>query len=326
MSDDPRQEPAADGSPPPDPAHAPFPAQESFGPPFPEIPAVPPSTPASTPPPSGAPSGQPPGTPPTYGVPPGPLPGTPGAQFAFAGPPPYGYAVPPQALYGPPPGTWSAPPRPLPLGAALRRLPRQYWNVLTHPKAATFAWEQGKAAWDIIWIQLLILAVVEALVVLAVLFLEFFLIQLIVPSNAATLVSQALPIVAVIAVLFCIAFVPISFFFGPGIFYLMARAFGGQGSFLSHAYCYALITVPIGLLSAALSIIPCIGSLAGFAGLVYSIVLLVFMMMGVHRLSGGKASAAVLIPVGIGFLLVIGAYVAYFVWIFSVLSTLPTTR
>jgi hypothetical protein len=256
----------------------------------------------------------------------------PGAQFAFTGTPSYGAslsygsATPPQALYGPPPGTFSAPPRPLPLGEAFRQLPRQYWNVLTHPKAATFTWEQGKAAWDIIWIQLLILAVVEALAVLAVLFLEFFLIQLILPSNAATFVSQALPIAAVIVVLFCVAFVPISFFFGSGIFYLMARAFGGQGSFLSHAYCYALITVPIGLLSLALSIIPCIGSIAGFAGFAYSIVLLVFMTMGVHRLSGGKASAAVLIPVGIGFLLVIGAYVAYIVWIFSMLSTLPTIR
>jgi hypothetical protein len=280
MSDDPRQEPAADGSLPPAPAHAPFPAQESFGPPFPEIPAAPPSPPAFTPPPSEAPSGLPPGTPPPYGAAPGPLPDAPGVQVAFAGPTPYGYAVPTQALYGPPTGTWNAPPRPLALGEALRRLPRQYWNILTHPKAATFAWEQGKAAWDIVWIELLILAVVESLVILALLFLEFFLVQLILPSNAATLVSQVLPIAAIIAVLFCLVFVPISFFCGSGIFYLMARAFGGQGSFLSHTYCYALITVPIGLLSMAISIIPCIGSLAGFAGLVYSIVLLVFMMMG----------------------------------------------
>jgi|SRR5579883_3060897 len=326
MSNDSQQEPTPGENPPPDPAHAPFPAQESFGPPFPELPAVPPSTPAFMPPSSEAPSVQPPGPPSTYGAPPGPLPGTPGAPFAFATPLPYGYAVPPQALYGPPPGTWSALPRPLSLGEAFRQLPRPYWNVLTHPKAATFAWEQGKAAWDIIWIQLLILAVVESLAILAVLFLEFFLIQLILPSNAASFVSQALPITAIIVVLFCLVLVPITFFCGSGIFYLMARAFGGQGSFLSHAYCYALITIPISLLSLLLSIIPCIGSLAGFAGLVYSIVLLIFMMMGVHRLSGGKASAAVLIPIGVMFLLAIGAYVAYFVWIFSVLSTLPTSR
>ncbi len=318
MSDDSRQEPAASGHRPPDAARPAFPAHESFGPPFPETPAASPSIP--TPAQFG------------YGAPPGQMPGTPpGAHFAFAGPPGYttppiyGYAVPPQALYGPP-GMFSAPPRPLSLGEAFRQLPRQYWNVLTHPKAATFAWEQGKAAWNIIWLQLLILALVESLVVLALFFLEFFLIQLILPSNAVSFVSQALPITAMVVVLFCITLVPISFFFGSGILHLVARAFGGEGSFLQYAYCYALITVPIGMLSLALSVIPCIGSIASLGGSVYSIVLLIYMTMGVHRLSGGKASASVLIPIGIGILLVVGAYVAYIVWVFSLISTLPATR
>jgi hypothetical protein len=78
------------------------------------------------------------------------------------------------------------------------------------------------------------------------------------------------------------------------------------------------------MLSIALYIIPCLGSLAVLAGEVYSVILLIFMTMGVMRLSGGKASAAVLIPIGTGFVLVIGAYVAYIVWIFSMMSsTLP---
>lgn len=318
MSDDSRQEPASGEHIPPDAAQPAFPAHESFGPPFPENPA------ASSSIPTPAQAG--------YSAPPGQTPGVPGAHFAFAGPsscgvpPTYGYAVPPQALYGPSPGMFSAPPRPLALGEAFRQLLRQYWNILTHPKAATFAWEQGKATWNITWLQLLILAIVESLVVLALFFLEFFLIQLILPANTTSFVSQALPIVAVVVVLFCITFVPISFFFGSGILHLVAKAFGGQGSFLSYAYCYALITVPIGILSLVLSVIPCIGSIVGLAGAVYSIVLLIYMTMGVHRLSGGKASASVLIPIGIGVLLVVGAYAAYIVWIFSLLSTLPATR
>jgi hypothetical protein len=210
----------------------------------------------------------------------------------------------------------------LPLGAALRQLPRQYWRVLTKPKARTFLEEQGKAAWNIIWMQLLFLGIIASLVVLAVVFLEFFLLQMLVPNSG--LFSQAAPIVAAIAVAVCLVFVLISFFAGSGILYGIARAFGGQGTFLSYAYSYSLVTVPIGMLSIALYIIPCLGSLAVLAGEVYSVILLIFMTMGVMRLSGGKASAAVLIPIGTGFVLVIGAYVAYIVWIFSMMSsTLP---
>jgi hypothetical protein len=214
---------------------------------------------------------------------------------------------------------------PLPLAEALRRLPRQYWNVLTHPRAATFAWEQGKAAWNIIWVQLLILALVEALALLVLLFLEFFLFQLFLPASAATAISQALSTVAVIAVLTSVVFVPTSFFAGAGILYLVAKAFGGQGAFLPYAYSYALITVPLGILGLLVAPVPCPGSIAQLAGSVYAIVLLIFMTMGVHRLSGGKASASVLVPLGLGVLLVIGVYIVLLFWAFSLLPALPTT-
>lgn len=309
MSDDPRHEAASGAQTPRDAAQSSFPAHESFGPPFPESPAVPPSIAA-----------------PAYGARSGQGPGMPGAQFAFVAPPAYGYPVPPQVAYGPPPRMFSPPPRPLSLGEAFRQLPRQYWNILTHPKAATFAWEQGKAAWNIVWLQLLILAIIESLVVLVLFFLEFFLIQLLLPSSTTSLFSQALPITAAVVILFCIVLVPISFFFGSGILHLVAKAFGGQGSFLSYAYSYSLITIPIGILSLVLSVIPCIGSIAGLAGGVYSVVLLIFMTMGVHRLGGGKATASVLIPIGIGVLLVVGAYAAYVVWLFSLISTMPTVK
>jgi hypothetical protein len=289
MSDTPRQEPVPQEQTPPEAASPWFPPQEFFGSPFPESPAA-----FSPPPPPGAP-------------------------FAFAPPPIAGYPLPPQATYAP------ALPGPLPLAGALRQLPRQYWNVLTHPRAATFAWEQGKAAWNIIWVQLLILALFEALAVLVLLFLEFFLFQLFLPASAAAAISQALSTVALIAVLASVAFVLLSFFAGSGILYLVAKAFGGQGAFLPYVYSYALITVPLGILGLLFSLIPCLGSIAQLAGSIYALVLLIFMTMGVHHLGGGKASASVLIPLGIGILLVIAAYIAYLVWIFSLLSALPTT-
>lgn len=245
---------------------------------------------------------------------------------AYGAPPPYGYgygyAVPPQGFYRQPPNMFQAPPvmqpaTPLPLWAAIRQLPRQYWRVLTHPKAVTFLEEERKAAWNIIWVQLLILGMVEALAVLLIVFLEFFLFQAFLPNASMSVFSQALWIVAIVIVFIAIAFVPISFFFAAGIFHLIAKAFGGRATFLSYCYNYSLIVIPISILSVVLSVIPCLGSMAGFAGAIYQIVLLIFMTMGVQRLSGGKASATVLIPVITGILLIVGAYIAFFAWIFS---------
>jgi hypothetical protein len=191
--------------------------------------------------------------------------------------------------------------------------------VLTHPKAITFIEEERKAAWNIIWVQLLILGVVEALAVLLIALLEFFIFQAFLPSATMSMFSRVLPIVAIVFALIAIVCAPISFFFGAGILHLIAKAFGGRSSFLSYCYNYSLIVIPITILSVVVSMIPCVGSLVGSAGGVYEIVLLIFMTMGVHRLSGGKASAAVLIPVITGILLIAGVYIAYFVWIFSML-------
>lgn len=290
MFDYPRQEPGPGEQIPPGAAYPPYPPQESFGPPFPQS-----------------------------------LPFPPGTGIRPDVPPISSYPVPPGILIAPP-GVHATLPRPLPLAEALRQLPRQYWNVLTHPKAATFAWEQHKAAWNIIWLQLLIQTILETLVVLALLLLESFLFRFLLPVSVTSFISQTQLIVAIIALLACVGYVLISFFAGSGILYLAARAFGGQGAFLPYVYTYALITVPIALLTLLFSLIPCIGSLVQIAGGVYSVILLIYMTMGVHRLSGGRASAAVLIPIGTGILLVIGAYVVYVFWIFSLLSTLPTIK
>lgn len=312
MADDPQQE-AAPSNPDPTPqAIDPFyyvpPTQESFGPAFPEAPnnaSAPYASAASSPFGQRAQPEQEP-------------------FYAFQPQPAYGYAIPPQGFYGPPPYGFRAPASaPLPLWEAIRHLPRQYWRVLTHPKAATFVEEQGKAAWNIVWIQLLILGIIQSLSILLLVFLEFFLLQAIAPSNSLPLFSQILPITAIVIVVGYLALVPLSFFIGSGILHLVAKAFGGQSTFLAYAYNYALIVMPISVLVILLSIIPCIGSFAGSAGWVYEIVLLIFMTMGVQRLSGGKATAVVLIPVGAGILLVVAIYVAYFVFIFSLISTIP---
>src|SRR6266700_130076 len=174
---------------------------------------------------------------------------------------PYGYGAPPQGPYGAPyqePG-YGMPPvqaAPLPLGEAIRQLPNQYIRVLTKPSAATFAEEQGKAAWNIVWIQLIIYAIAAAVL--------GYLALLISPNQFSTTGSSALSpgmiqTISLSAGFGLILLVPIFFFIGVGIYYLIAKAFGGQGTFLAQSYTTLLYGVPIGILSSVLRLIPILG-------------------------------------------------------------------
>ena len=89
----------------------------------------------------------------------------------------------------------------------------------------------------------------------------------------------------------------VGFFIVVGIQYLLAKAFGGNGNFKQQGYSYLLLYVPLVLISDVLSLIPIVGLIVGFAVGIYQIVLNVFSIMAVHRLSGGKATAVVLIPI-----------------------------
>ncbi len=199
---------------------------------------------------------------------------------------------------------------PLPLGEAIRQLPQQYLRVVTKPSSATIAIEKGKASWDIVWVQLLGYAIIEAIL--------GYLYNLInpakMPSNLTRSVTSEM-YQALIASLSIgrIFLVPLFFFIGVGILHLIAKAFKGQGNFLQYSYSILLFTLPLNILANLFQLIPVAGpilflvviSLAG----IYEIVLSIFATMAVHRLSGGKASAVILIPLGVVMLLACAASV-----------------
>jgi hypothetical protein len=248
---------------------------------------------------------------PPYGVPPqGPY-GQP-SQNPYGSPPqgpygdsqnPYGYGVPPQGPYGSPyqqPGYgYGVPPvqaGPLPLGEAIRQLPSQYIRVLTRPSAATFAEEMGKAAWNIVWVQLIVLAVITAVFG----FLASLIGSGLMPSTTSSTLpmnSSMLQGMREFSSFGALISVPLGFFIGVGILYLIAKAFGGEGTFLAQGYTYLLFEVPLGIITSVLSLIPILGGLVAFAVGIYAIVLQIFSLMAVHRLSGGKATLVVFIPV-----------------------------
>ncbi|GCF06979.1 Yip1 family protein [Dictyobacter arantiisoli] len=214
----------------------------------------------------------------------------------------YGYPPVPQPGYGHPPqppypgAGFNVPPaQPLPLGEAIKRLPAQYLRVLTKPGAATFAQEKGKAAWNIIWVQIAIVAVLAALLFLLS---SALLTPLLFASFQSPRTMQIFEFYRNLSLPLSIAelvLVPVGIFISVGLYYLIARAFKGQGTFLEYMYSYLLFSIPLSLLDIIIAFIPFVGSLASLAVFVYMIILQVYMTMAVHRMSGGRATMAVLL-------------------------------
>src|SRR5215471_8848951 len=233
--------------------------------------------------------------------------GTP--QNPYGAPPPQNPYGTPSQPYGAPPyqqagyGYGYAPPQqaPRPIGQAIQELPNQYFKVLTKPSAQTFAEEMGKADWSMVWIQLLIWALIGT--ILGIIRGAIGLAGSSFVSNN-TFNPAAVMALTVSGSTFSFIAVPVSFFIVVGIQYLLAKAFQGEGNFLRQGYTYLLFNVPINIISYLLGFIPILGGIAGFALFIYGIVLNVFSIMAVHRLSGGKAAGVVLIPIAVVFLLI----------------------
>jgi hypothetical protein len=88
-----------------------------------------------------------------------------------------------------------------------------------------------------------------------------------------------------------------------GIVQLLARMFGGRGTFDQLAYAIAAIVTPFYLVSGVLgllSAIPYVGlcfGLLGFAAAIYVLVLEVMAVKGVNQFGWGQALASMLLPV-----------------------------
>ncbi len=259
------------------------------------------------------------------------------------GTPPPGYNPPPQNPYanqgyqqggyqqGGAFGYAAPQPQPMairPVSQSIQELPNQYMNVVTHPSDATFAAEMPKADWAMVWVQLGILIVVGVVIGL---------ITGLIGSAAAGAVTGSSSVGGALAGLtvatsassafFRIIFIPLFFFIGVGIQFLVAKAFNGQGTFLNQSYTQLLYKVPLDIvgyvIGAIFGFIPVAGfflsGLVSLALLVYSVVLNIFQIKAVHRLTTGKAAAVVLIPYAVVLVLLLLCAIAFASFIISLL-------
>lgn len=256
--------------------------------------------------PSGAPQNP-------YGAPQNPY-GTPPPQYgspAYQQQGGYGYAPPQQPTQ--------------PLAVAVRALPNQYINVLTHPSDTTFAAEIPKTDWAMIWVQLLILVVVGVVLGLIASAISGAIVRVATGSLGAASAISAFTVATTISGAFLnIILIPLFFFVGVGIQYLLAKAFNGQGTFPAQAYTHLLFKVPLDIASTVVStvlvFVPYVGGLIGLAFLVYGVVLNVFQIKAVHRLTTGRAAAVVLIPYGVLLLVGIICSIAFAAFFISILN------
>ena len=188
------------------------------------------------------------------------------------------------------------------IGQAIRELPGQYFKILTRPSVNRFVEEKGKARWGIVWIQLMSLAIIDAILQSVSLLIS--------PNNINSLTgvnnispSMLQSITIITVVLLQLVLTPVSFLAAGGILYLIARAFGCRGTFLEQIYVTLLFGVPLVILSYLLVLIQATSSWLPYLPHLYSLVLFVLSLIAVHQLSWGKAIAVILIPICILLLL-----------------------
>ena len=115
----------------------------------------------------------------------------------------------------------------------------------------------------------------------------------------------------IVSLLFYLIFYPIVVVIGTlilaGIFFIIARIQGGEGSFDTQYYLGAIFYAPIMIISSIISLIPCIGAIISLAIFIYALYLLTLSIKEAHGLDTLKAVITWLVP-GI----VIGAILAIF--------------
>lgn len=218
-----------------------------------------------------------------------------GESYGAPPPPPPPGSAGPYGSYNPPPPTgdayaYAAPAGP-PVPAGLGTIWQKWINVTTRPGVASFTQELPTANWRDIWLSLIGLGILSAITGAIAALYTSQIVTIPQANGPATTVH-----VPAGASWFTVVTVPLAFFVGVAILFVIAKIFGGTGTFLDQSYAMALYYVPIQGVIAILGLVPFLGGLAAFAFGIYEIVLAVFAIAASQRLTVGRSVAVVLLP------------------------------
>jgi hypothetical protein len=195
----------------------------------------------------------------------------------------------------------------------LLQLPGFYAKAIFRPSARAYAQMGEYARWSLVWLQLLVLLLIP--VVLGLFRNLFRDTSTGIDTRTNTLfaaIGVILVGVSVTAFIIKVIFIPLIFFIGAGMQYLLAKLLGGrsgsQGRFVVHAFDMLLYLLPLTFISGVIITVfvyfhistlffaPLISSVL----FLYGVFLNVFVVRGVHHLDREKALAVVLIPYIVG--------------------------
>lgn len=121
---------------------------------------------------------------------------------------------------------------------------------------------------------------------------------------------------------FCLTLIvtPIGFLIGSGIYFLVAKLFGGTGSFEEQTYLLAAVAAPLTIVSGVIGIVPILGGCISIIVSIYQLVLSYFAIKVSHNLTSGQAIGVIIIPVVVILACVICGVVAISVLFASAMS------
>jgi hypothetical protein len=184
----------------------------------------------------------------------------------------------------------------------LNELFRSWQNVVLHPSSRSFLAERPGADYRKVWVGILIYAVVGAVAVFLGQVISAAMQVALVPAlgggslDETTLGAGFSLILALVIAVFTFFASLASLWISSGIYWLSSRAFGAQGTYKDQTYLLSLVFVPLGLVSALLSILPFLGAFIAAAVGIYGIVLTVFALQATHEVSGARAFFIWLVP------------------------------
>ncbi|GHO70047.1 hypothetical protein KSC_089390 [Ktedonobacter sp. SOSP1-52] len=196
-----------------------------------------------------------------------------------------------------------------------RRLPTFYARAVTTPQPHVFAQAAEYARWSLVWIQLVLLLIIPAALGLLRSVLRDTSSGIDTRSNVFFGFMDVLTVGATIAAFgLKVVFVPLLFFVGAALQYLLARAFGGHGRFVSHCFDMLLYQVPLAFIGALIItvFVALHFSTLFFAPIIsvalffYGIFVNTSVVMGVHGLNREKSIITVAIPYILGVMAVCG--------------------